>query len=125
MKTRAFTLFPFTAQPTLSTQEIHTMIRQTLSLSLATFLFALTTSASATVIPLAHWRGGENDPGALAGNAANTTAEDFTDSGNDATLAGGSTYSSATGLASSSLSLAFTDSGDNFSRPVVTTAQDN
>lgn len=80
--------------------------------------------ASATVIPLVHYRAGENDPGATAGGSANTTTVDYTTNGFNATLGGSALYTNSTPYAPSTLALDFPGSA-SYSRPVVTTAQNN
>lgn len=80
-------------------------------------------TAQATVTTLAHWRLGEDDSGAVAGNTGNdpTTAA----VGFDLDRGGDPTYSSNTPGPGSTLSMAFDGTGDVYSRgEPVTTATD-
>jgi len=89
----------------------------------AVSLFASLGAARATVIPLAHWRGGEIDPGAVAGATANSVTQDLTDNDNDASSGSPPLYSSSTPFGPSALSYDF--DGENYSRPILTTAVNN
>lgn len=93
---------------------------------LTIFAMLLASEASATIIPVAWYRMGEADPGAVAGNTSNNPTEDSTANNLDANRTNTPVYSADTGAGGSTLSMDFEQSeSDEFSRSVVTTATDN
>jgi hypothetical protein len=82
---------------------------------------ALGSSASAVVSVIANYRLGEADPGAAAGNPANTPAVDSAGGAPMGVLGSASLYSGSTGVGGSALSVDFSaPSGYGQSSPVVT-----
>lgn len=81
-------------------------------------------AAHAAVTPMAYYRLGENDPGAVPGGAANPTTEDATANSNDLTLGAGTAATYAPGIATGS-TLALDPGSQTYSRPAFTGITDN
>ena len=69
------------------------------------------TGTSSTVTAVAYYRLGENDPGAVAGHAANSTTVDLIGGANLSVLGTPATYSASTGVTGSTLCLALNGGG--------------
>jgi len=96
--------------------------------ALALVIVTLATGARATVTNVAWYRLGENDPGAVSGQVANSTTEDLI-GGNDLKRFGNARYtnnvSSAAAKIGSTLAVQFDGTSQFFSNAVVTTARNN